>query len=109
MNVRCEILVHPPSHEPIRTTTENLGIGGVCVVLEERLERFSVCILRLQLEEKPPTIEASARVVWAIPTREGSKGKKLFDTGIEFVQLDPESLQTIQKFIAAKAAAPSSS
>ena len=98
LNIHCEINIHSDSQKnPILANTENLGIGGVCVILDKALERFSKCRLRLDLNEKE--VDCEAKVVWIVPTREVKSTKKRFDTGLEFVGLEPEQLTLLRSYI----------
>lgn len=104
LNLRCEITVHSDHYpSPIPTTTENLGSGGVCVILNKPLERFSKCRLRLELDEKSEDIECEGKVVWTVATGGMKSSKSRFDTGIEFEGLDQTSADRIRKFILSKA------
>lgn len=98
VNLSCEITIK--AHEgksPMRAITENLGAGGVCVILDKPLERFSVCHVSLDLADASPKIECAGKAVWIVPTQEGSK--KRFDTGIEFSGLDEAAQDRIRKYL----------
>ena len=99
--LRCEITILAGEEQvkPVLTLTENLGIGGVCVILDKALERFSVCSLRLDLAENQPPIECKGKVVWVVPTQSSTGSAKQFDIGIEFSGLDTETQARVQKFI----------
>lgn len=99
LNIQCEIdILSEVESSPIRTGTENIGVGGVCVILDKPLERFSKCRIKMDLKDKKVTCDA--KVVWIVPTREtGKNSKKRFDTGLEFVDLAPESLTALRSFI----------
>jgi c-di-GMP-binding flagellar brake protein YcgR len=98
LNIHCEINILSETQKgPIRTNTENLGIGGVCVILDKALERFSKCRVKLDLNDKEVSCEA--KVVWIVPTRETSSSKKRFDTGLEFIGLEPEHLTELRSYI----------
>ena len=100
INVRCEIRIQPEVQPPISAETENLGVGGVCVILNVPLERFSRCHIRLELDEKSSPIQCDGKVSWIVPTRSAKdKKKKCFDTGIEFEGLDPDDLEIIKDFL----------
>ena len=100
VNLRCEIIILPGTQTaPLSTVTENLGTGGVCVILEEPLERFSQCRVRLELEETQPAIECLGRVVWSVSTKDLGGRKNRFDTGIEFLNPDPAATEAIRQFI----------
>jgi len=100
LSVQCEITVESEqTPEPMLTLTENLGVGGVCVLLDKKLERFSKCRVRIQLESREPLLESGARVVWIVPTGEAQGRRELFDTGLEFVDAPADMQLAIRDFI----------
>lgn len=100
INVNCEILVRPEKESSLSTVTENLGVGGVCIMLQRPLVRFSACQMRLALDDQLPKIDCRGKVVWIIPTKKGAKETKhSYDIGIEFIDLSEESGSTIRRFI----------
>ena len=100
LNLKCEIYVHSsPAAPAVKTVTENLGVGGVCFILDQPLERFSRCKIRLELDPKIPLIEGLGKVVWTIPVGDASSSKKRFDTGVEFQDLKAGDRELISTFI----------
>ena len=100
VNVACEIVVHPAKSAPLATLTENLGAGGVCIMLDRPLKRFSACQLRLELKEDLSKIDCRGKVVWAIATKKSARDtKRSYDIGIEFVELSEESAALIRQFL----------
>ena len=100
INVRCDILMEFQGRpSSISTLTENLGSGGVCVVLDEPLERFESCRVRLVLEDHQAPIECPGRVVWVIQTKALKSRHKTYDTGVEFVELDPGARLRVEKVV----------
>lgn len=101
INVECEINIQSKDSQKqsIVTRTENVGIGGVCVLQETPLERFSKCRISLQLDKAIPVIECEARVCWVIPRQDPKNKSKLYDTGIEFVNISPSDRNEVQKFL----------
>ena len=100
INLQCEVLIQAEElAAPLSTRTENLGAGGVCVILDKSLERFSKCRIRLHLDEKTPVIDCAGKIVWTVPTQSLKSLKKRFDTGIEFVDLEPAGAHRIREFI----------
>jgi len=93
LNLQCEIEIQTEvkPDASIHAVTENVGIGGVCVVVDKSLERFSRCHLRLELDAQSPMIECHGKVVWAVPTRDIHSHKTLYDTNIEFLDIPSES------------------
>jgi hypothetical protein len=98
LNMHCEIDIHSDEQKAsIHANTENIGIGGVCVILDKPLERFSTCHIKLDLDELE--VSCDAKVVWIVPTREVKSTRKRFDTGLEFVGLKPEHHSALLDFI----------
>ncbi|MFH1577885.1 MAG: PilZ domain-containing protein [Candidatus Omnitrophota bacterium] len=64
--------------KPFSAHTENIGTGGICVVMKEELAKFSSVGLVLDLNDKRDALECNGSVVWAVPR------DKAFDIGIEF-------------------------
>ena len=87
--VQCDILIREGSTEVIKTKTENLGGGGVCVILGQPLEKFSKVRLRVTLEpgQASGTIACDGRVVWTVRSKDPATQRLSYDTGIEFVNL----------------------
>lgn len=101
VSLRCEVRIHPDAGaSPIRAVTENLGVGGVCVILDQPLERFDRCRIRIEVDETLPQVDCSGKVMWTIPTRGVQEKKARFDTGIEFVDLKKADAELIKNFIA---------
>lgn len=71
---------------PSASVTENIGLGGVCVLLDKEVGIFSVVRLELDLKDAKPPLEVQGTVVWVVRRTERKKGPR-FDTGIEFTEL----------------------
>ncbi len=100
LNLRCEILIQAGDKTtPYSAVTENVGAGGVCVILDQPLERFAHCRVKLELDDRAQKLECRGKVVWAIPTAESGNRKKSFDIGIEFTDLQPVDRQLMREFI----------
>ncbi len=89
-NYQCVVkLKSKNSPSKVSSKTENLGMGGLCVLLEHRLEIFSMVEVELSLEEKKSPTIFQGTVVWVVQRRQLKKGSQ-FDTGIEFNEVSPE-------------------
>ena len=100
LKLRCEITVQPEgTSKPFVAMTENVGVGGVCVIQDRKLDRFTPCIIRLELEKGEPQIECQGKVMWAIERREPNRHDHKYDTGIEFTDLNPKGHDRIRDFI----------
>lgn len=100
LSLRCQIsILLENKKSAFDTLTQNVGVGGVCVILDQPLERYTSCRVRLELDEKLSPIECAGKVVWMVPTQESAAGKKRFDTGIEFVGLESGDREALQEFV----------
>ncbi len=98
---RCVVTVRQRgATSAISTVTENIGVGGVCVLLDQGIDIFSLVELELTLEEGKPPIRSQGTVVWVVRQRELKK-KQNFDTGIEFTTLSPEDKARLEKMLGA--------
>jgi c-di-GMP-binding flagellar brake protein YcgR len=88
----------------LQTVTENLGLGGVCVLLDKGLDIFSPVSLEIKLDEAQPPVSVLGTIVWVVRRREFKKGSS-FDTGIEFSELSPPNRSKIEAVLAKLAAA----
>ena len=87
---RCVVRLHQEGKtSTISSVTENVGLGGVCILLEQGLDVFSPVELELDLDDGRPPLKLQGTIVWAIRRRELKKGST-FDTGVEFAQMTPE-------------------
>ena len=103
MHRRC--LIHITGKDPvttISTRTENIGAGGICVILNENLGLFQSVELELNLENRDPSsIKCKGTVVWVVKKHAREEGTALqYDTGIEFADICGESGRRIEKIVA---------
>lgn len=90
----CKVIVFKKGErEKFSTQTENIGQGGVCVVLKSGLDKFSLVELVLYLENSQLPIECDGRVVWVVKMAEE------FDTGIEFISIKEKDALRIEGLI----------
>jgi len=102
-NYPCLIVVqHNSKAEPeaILTHTENLGIGGVCIILKIPIKLFTPIKLQLDLLDMDSNIKCEGKVVWCVQRRINEKTKPaFFDTGIEFSNIDPGNQKRIEETV----------
>lgn len=75
--------------------TENIGLGGVCILLEKGLDIFSPVELELALSDGKSPLTVKGTIVWVVRRRELKKGP-CFDTGVEFSELSPEDKARVE-------------
>ena len=90
-NFPCDIIIYKKgAHEKISGRTENIGLGGVCVLTARDLDKMSLVDLSIFLEKDKPPIECEARVMWVV------KHKDKFDIGMEFLNLEKKDSVKIE-------------
>ncbi len=63
-NYKCSIAItKKDSSKSISTHTENIGVGGICVIIKEDLGLFQGVNLELFLEDNETPIKSAATVV----------------------------------------------
>lgn len=94
----CKIVVGSPIRL-LTTHTENIGGGGIRVILEEKLDIFTVVGLELFLEREKP-IKCRGRIKWVVEkVNPLERYPLLFDTGIEFVEISDCDREYVLKLI----------
>jgi c-di-GMP-binding flagellar brake protein YcgR len=99
-NFPCKIVISTPAQHTIVTHTENIGAGGIRVIIDEKLEISSMVGLEIHLNNE--RIKSQSRIVWVIETQKSSPDKNVrYDTGIEFYQINDEDRKIINNFVEA--------
>ncbi len=84
----------------ILTHTENIGIGGVCVILKQDLKMFSLVDLELDLLDLENHIRCKGKVVWNVQRKGDVPNKPLFyDIGIEFLDIEDKEQQRLERIV----------
>ena len=90
----CKVVVlRNDLKESFSTHTENIGTGGVCVILSKELPKFCPVELLLYLKDSGAPIECNGRIIWSVPTETD------FDTGIEFIDIKKTDYLRIEKIV----------
>ena len=100
-NYKCLISIKKRlTAKTISTQTENIGAGGICVLLKEDLGLFQGVDLEVFLEDNRPPIKCGGTVVWVVKKSEPKqKGSYIYDTGIEFIDVRPEDRDRISEAV----------
>jgi len=99
-NYPCKIIVMKKGQtKKFSAHTENIGVGGVCVILNEELDRFTEIELILMLDDKQPPIYCDARIVWTVKRMMPTTQVPQVDTGVEFVNLKEKDKLRIEKIV----------
>ena len=84
--------------EEFATHTENIGLGGICVLLPKEIKLFSSVEVELELGHPGLWISSKGTIVWCVK-KVSLQDKLNFDTGIEFVDLGETDRLRIEKII----------
>lgn len=94
-------LLDDETKEPFLTHTENLGIGGVCLITKNNIPQYTSVELEIDLLDADGHIRCKGTVVWNV-RRKGTEEKKplFYDIGIEFADITPEDKERIDQIVA---------
>jgi c-di-GMP-binding flagellar brake protein YcgR len=92
----CEIYILTAPLHVIKCRTENIGAGGVRILIDENLPVSSLVGIKLYLSKKP--IECKGKVVWIVKNENDKKESK-FDIGLQFHQISQEDRQVVDIFV----------
>jgi c-di-GMP-binding flagellar brake protein YcgR len=97
-NFPCKIIVYAPQEHVISTHTENIGVGGVRVIIGENLKIHSVVGVEIFLTEEP--IVCKGKVVWVVEKKiKSTEVLPLYDMGLEFMEIKEEDRLVIRNFV----------
>ena len=86
--------------EAMLTHTENIGIGGVCIILKKGIKLFTPVELEIDLLDTGAHIKCEAKVVWSVQRRNSENNKPSFyDTGVEFMNISMKDQQRISEVV----------
>ncbi len=86
--------------DTILTHTENIGIGGICVITKQNIKLFTPVKIELDLLDLGEHMKCQGKVVWSIRRKEAVEKKKSFyDIGIEFMNLGEKETRRLEKII----------
>ncbi|UCD15647.1 MAG: PilZ domain-containing protein [Candidatus Omnitrophota bacterium] len=91
----CKIIVYTPEQHTIVSETENIGAGGVRVIIEEKLDIHLIVGLEIYLNNE--VVSCKGRVVWVLDTP--AEASLSFDTGIEFFEIKEEDRNVIKNIV----------
>jgi len=97
-NFPCKIIIYTPSEHILISHTENIGAGGVRVIIEESLDISSLVGLEVFLGGA--RIICKGRIVWVVE-KSGSKKSEanIWDTGIEFYEIAERDKKVVGSFV----------
>jgi Tfp pilus assembly protein PilZ len=101
VNYPCVVRIREKgSAQAFNTETENIGCGGVCVMLPKNIGMFSNVEMEIEVTDEKRKIHCDGTVVWIVRRGDIKKDKpESFDTGIEFTNLKEEDNSIIDKVV----------
>ncbi len=102
VNYPCLITIRHEHGKPeaFLTHTENIGIGGVCIILNKEISLFAPVELEIDLLDTNPHIKCQGRVVWSVRRKSEEKKKPLFyDMGIEFTDIKADERKRLDEIV----------
>jgi len=79
------------------TYTENIGMGGICVILKESISLFKRVELEILLKNGNPPVRCEGSVVWVVKRSE--EDTITFDIGIEFINIKAVDRDRVEKVV----------
>lgn len=87
-----KILREGNPEEVLLTHTENISLGGACVILKKAIDLFSPVDVELDLMDGGDVISCKAKVVWSVRRKAIEQHKpSCYDLGLEFVDIKEEA------------------
>ncbi len=86
--------------EAILTHTENIGLGGLRVILKNEIKLFTPVELEIDLLDIEEHIKPKGKVVWNVRRKSIEKIKPMFhDIGIEFTEIHKRDQDRLRKIL----------
>lgn len=79
--------------------TENVGEGGVRVILEEKLHVPTEVDLELSLSDNEVPVKCKAQLAWVRELKPAERTPFLFDTGVKFTQINDSDRKQIRELV----------
>jgi len=95
LNFPYTIHLYPENEASLSAYTEDIGSGGIRVVLREKVEVGTVLDLEIYLKQIP--MACKGKVIW-VKDKENHmlEGTKFFDTGIALCDINDEQRDTVK-------------
>ncbi|MFH1768166.1 MAG: PilZ domain-containing protein [Candidatus Omnitrophota bacterium] len=79
--------------------TKNISIGGICLIVYEKVEIGSVLFLEFILPDTNDSIKATGNVAWTEEFSISTDAMPRYDVGIEFINIDKDARDKISRYI----------
>lgn len=99
----CLVVIQNTSSAPedvILTHTENIGVGGVCLILKKSIDMFSEVGLEIDLLDLGDHIKCKGKVVWNVKRKNEKEDKPHFyDIGLEYIDVTKKDKDRLENII----------
>ena len=86
--------------ENLLTHTENVGIGGVCVIIKKEIKLFTDVDVEIDLLDTEDHIKAGGKIVWVVRRKAIESVKPMFyDIGVEFSNISGKHKEHLKETI----------
>jgi len=93
-----KIISSDQSREEMLTHTENIGQGGLCIIIKKDIKLFTPVTMEVDLLDMSDHIHPKGKVVWNVRRRPDEQVKPLFySIGIEFTQMSKADHDHLQQ------------
>lgn len=101
VNVKYDVLKAPPLRAE-ENQSKNISIGGICLVVPEKINIGTLLRLKLSLKGETSYITVKGKVVWVEEfSVDSTSDFKAYDCGIEFVDVGPQDQENISRYLIA--------
>lgn len=99
-SVKVEYSVIGKDEEEMNSSTKNISLGGICLFLDNLVERGTVLGLKIFILQEIAPIQARGRIVWIEEFAVGQEDRaKHIEAGIEFVEITDADRERLSKYI----------
>ena len=99
VNVKYDVLKGLPLRAK-ETQSKNISIGGICLVVPEKINIGTLLRLKLSLKGETSYITVKGKVVWVEEfSVDSTSDYKAYDCGIEFVDISPQEQESISRYL----------
>lgn len=101
ISLECTVIVKKARSSLVfHSSTENISMGGVCVILEKELLRKTPVELEIALPDDLLPVECSGKVRWSTKRSDYlNKKPSQFETGIEVIEISDQDKSRLKHII----------
>lgn len=100
VNYKCLIKITDRGREELfEAFTENIGAGGLCVVLGKEFDLFKTADIELHIFDNESPLKCKGTIVWVIRRSLSESGAYEYDIGIEFTEISESDKKRISVLV----------